>query len=164
MASGITVSVPPSPTATAYSQNIVVGSPIKLALIVGWLLCATFMFVAAHYDKDIASRQGTTTGQIVGHELSNHNRYGYKFRARGHEYSGWKIPLKAEPRIGQYVTVYYDTRNPDESALTDYNDLSDVWAGRAWFVSFCAGFMLLFVFLIERLARGSNALVWPLLG
>jgi hypothetical protein len=136
-----------------------VGSPIKVVLIVGWLLCATFMLVASHYDKDIASRQGTTTGPIVDREPSNHNKYCYKFRARGREYSGWETPLKAEPRIGQSVTVYYDTGNPDESALTDYKDLSEAWAGRAWFISFCAGLMLLFVHLIERLTNDNSQ--WP---
>ena len=40
----------------------------------------------------------------------------------------WENPLRAEPEMGQSVTIHYDTRSPDENALTEYAD-----SGSAWF-------------------------------
>jgi hypothetical protein len=94
------------------------GFSVKCLVIAPWILGATLMLLASQHDKDLASRQAATVGQIVAHEPSNHNRYGYKFRVDGHEYRGWETPLKAEPQIGQSVTIYYDTRSPDENALS----------------------------------------------
>ena len=83
------------------------------------------MMIAAHSDKDVASREQSTTGTVVSHEPRNHNRYGYKFQVSGQDYAGSETPLKAEPKIGQSVTVYFDPMNPTENALTDFAELGD---------------------------------------
>jgi Protein of unknown function (DUF3592) len=137
-------------------NNKVVDFPVKCIVIAPWLLGAALMLVASQHDSDIASRQGTTLGQVVAHEPSNHNRYGYKFRVDGPEYTGWETPTKKEPTVGQSVTIYYDTRSPNENALTDYNELSSAWSARAWSVFFIAGLLLLVIYLTEHLRRRTS--------
>jgi hypothetical protein len=109
------------------------------------------MLFASRHDSDVASRQATTVGQIVAHEPSNHNRYGYTFQVNGHEYTGWETPEKAEPRMGQSVTIYYDARTRDENALTDYSKLNSAWSAQAWVFFFIAGLVFLGIFLTEHL-------------
>ena len=130
--------------------------PVKCIVIAPWLLGAALMLVASQDDSEVASRQGATIGQVMTHEPSNHNRYGYKFRVDGHEYSGWETPTKKEPTVGQSVTIYYDTRSPNENALTDYNELSSAWSARAWGVFFIAGLLFLGIYLTEHL-RGRTS-------
>ena len=142
--------VPISPLAKGY-PNKVVDFPVKCVVIAPWLLGAALMLVASQHDSDVASRQAAAVGQVVVHEPSNHNRYGYKFKVDGHEYSGWETPAKAEPKMGQFVTVYYDVRSPDENALTDYNQLRKAWSARAWGLFFIAGLVFLGIFLTEHL-------------
>jgi Protein of unknown function (DUF3592) len=114
------------------------------------------LLLASQHDKDVASRQAATVGQIVAHEPSNHNRYGYKFQVDGHEYRGWETPLKAEPKIGQSVTIYYDTRSPDENALTDYAESGSAWFARAFGVLFFGALVTFVIYLVERLAHPHN--------
>ncbi len=94
-------------------------------------LLAIGMVIAAHNDSGVASREQSTVGVIVAHEPSNHNRYGYKFQAGGRDYIGWETPLKEEPKIGQSVTLYFDSLQPAENSLTDFAELADIWRGRA---------------------------------
>jgi hypothetical protein len=77
-----------------------------------------------HRDRVIAQRQQTTSGTILTHEPSNHNRYGYNFSVSDKPYSGWHIPEHDEPTIGQRVTVYYDPIDPNTSALDDFGELA----------------------------------------
>jgi hypothetical protein len=72
----------------------------------------------------IAQRQQTTSGTILTHEPSNHNRYGYNFSVSDKPYSGWHVPERDEPTIGQRVTVYYDPIDPNASALDDFGELA----------------------------------------
>jgi hypothetical protein len=95
------------------------------------ILLTIGMVSAAHKDSGVASREQSTVGVIVAHEPSNHNRYGYKFQAGGRDYIGWETPLKEEPKIGQSVTVYFDSLQPAENSLNDFAELADIWRGRA---------------------------------
>jgi Protein of unknown function (DUF3592) len=70
--------------------------------------------------EQISKRQRTTFGTVNTHEPANHNRYGYIFLVAGKQYSGWGHP--SEPRIGQPVTVYYDSQDPSENALSSYDN------------------------------------------
>jgi hypothetical protein len=125
--------------------------PVKCIVIAPWLLGAALMLFASRHDSDVASRQATTVGQVVAHEPSNHDRYGYTFQVNGHEYTGWETPAKAEPRMGQSVTIYYDARTRDENALTDYSKLNSAWSAQAWVFFFIAGLVFLGIFLTEHL-------------
>jgi hypothetical protein len=113
------------------------------------------MFSAVHNDSGVASREQSTVGVIVAHEPSNHNRYGYKFQAGGRDYTGWETPLKEEPKIGQSVTVYFDSLQPAENSLTDFVELADTWRARA---IVALGFTVLFiaVALIMRLVASKT--------
>jgi hypothetical protein len=124
-------------------------SSIKFVLILP-LLAAVVMFFTSRNDSEIASRQATAVGQIVAHEPDNHNRYGYKFRIDGREYTGWETPAKAEPKMGQSVTIYYDASNPDENALTDYTESGAAWSARAWCLFVIAGIAFSGASLAER--------------
>ena len=90
-----------------------------------WILGAVFFLFSAHKYKDVSLREQTTTGTVILHEPENHNRYGFKFEVDGRAYTGWETPLKAEPKIGQSVTVHYDPLNPAENALIDFSERSD---------------------------------------
>jgi len=137
--------------------NRAVDLPVKSIIMAPWLLGAALMLVAAHNDSDVASRQATTVGKIVAHEPSNHNRYGYRFQVEGQVYTGSETPRKAEPRIGQSVTIYYDADNPVENALTDYRELSSDWSERAVAFFFAACIAFVGIFLAERLVPTRSA-------
>jgi hypothetical protein len=123
-------------------------------------LGAIGMMIAAHSDKDVASREQSTTGMIVSHEPRNHNRYGYKFQVSGQHYTGSETPLKAEPRIGQSVTVYFDPLDPAENALTDFAELGDrlfvYGIGVLIFSGFFVGVVLLFDLTISTLVSTKS--------
>jgi hypothetical protein len=95
------------------------------------VMLAIGMVSAAHNDSGVASREQSTVGVIVAHEPSSHNSYGYKFQAGGRDYIGWETPLKEESKLGQSVTVYFDSLQPAENSLTDFAELADIWRGRA---------------------------------
>jgi hypothetical protein len=115
---------------------------------------AVAMAITAHNDGLISSREQSATGTIVSHERQNHNRYGYRFRAEGTEFTGWETPLKAEPKIGQSVKVYFDPQNPAENSLTDFVELADIWRGRGIvLLTFCGVFVAVVVLLDLTVGR-----------
>jgi hypothetical protein len=140
-----------------FSKETAVEFPVKCIVIAPWILGGILMLAAWQHDKDVASRQATTVGRIVAHEPGNHNRYGYTFRIDGREYSGWETPLKAEPKIGQSVTIYYDTRSPDENALAEYAESGSVWLARAWIVVFLSALVSFVIYMAERLTSRRNS-------
>ncbi len=117
------------------------------------------MWIAAHNDATVAARQQSAMGTISSHEPQNHNRYGYRFRVEATYYSGWETPLKAEPKIGQSVKVYFDSQNPAENSLTDFAELAAAWRGRAIVLFImCAAFASAVLALDHRAkSRSSNS-------
>ena len=118
------------------------------------------MLIAAHDDGLVASHERSATGVIVSHEPQSHNRYAYQFEVDGIGFTGWETLLKDEPRIGQQVKVYFDSRNPSENSLTDFSVLSDTWRGRAIvlliFSALFAGSIILFDLTVGK-ARSRRA-------
>lgn len=89
------------------------------------MIFGVLFLVQAHTARQVASREQTANGVIDAHESRNHDRYGYKFRVGQREYRGWEIPQKAEPSMGQSVTVYYDPLDPAKNALIDFAAAGD---------------------------------------
>jgi hypothetical protein len=131
--------------------------PVKCLVLIPSILGAALMLMASQHDKDVASRQAVVVGQIIAHEPSNHNRYGYRFQVGGQEYSGWETPPKAVPKMGQSVTIYYDSRDPSENALTNYPELGGTWLARAWVVLFFGALGSFVIYVVERFARRHNS-------
>lgn len=100
----------------SYLQHLFVLIPFILGAVVLWSISEEY--------SEVARRQQATTGTIVRHEPSNHNRYGYTFKVDGHDYSGWDTPHRTEQSMGQSVRVYYDPLNPATNALTDFHERS----------------------------------------
>jgi predicted metalloprotease with PDZ domain len=93
-------------------------------ITIPWVLGLVFVVHEWRVDRVIAARQQTTQGVITTHEPSNHNQYGYTFKIKGQAYTGWESPKSTELEIGKVVTVYYDPANPNQNALTDFDELS----------------------------------------
>jgi hypothetical protein len=77
--------------------------------------------------------------------MANHNRYGYSFSANGKSYSGWESPRRAEPRIRQSVTIFYDPLDPTRNALTDFAHLETDSLGPVPMLLFGIGTVALFI-------------------
>ena len=89
-----------------------------------WAIGLSFLIYEGLTDRAIAQREKAVQGIITSHEPANHNRYGYTFSANDKSYSGWEIPRRTEPTIGQSVVVYYDPDDPHRNSLTNFADLS----------------------------------------
>lgn len=109
--------------------------------------------LAAHSNREVASRQQTAIGTIVGHEPQNHNRYGFRFHVDAEGYDGWETPGYAKRFIGESVTVYYDPQNPRENSLTDFAILADNQEAMAVGVICLWAIICACAFVIERLLR-----------
>ncbi len=95
----------------------------NLLVALPWVLGVIFLLHDWKADRAIATRQRTTQGVITSHEPANHNRYRYTFSVEGKTFGGWESPKKEELEIGKQVVVYYDPRNPNKNALTDFGEL-----------------------------------------
>jgi hypothetical protein len=96
----------------------------NLLVVLPWTIGVILAVYGWTVDRDIATRQETTQGVITSHEPANHDRYGYVFSVNGKNFSGWGHPRNADQEIGKRVVVYYDPRNPNKSAITDFRELS----------------------------------------
>ncbi|HWX55092.1 MAG TPA: DUF3592 domain-containing protein [Verrucomicrobiae bacterium] len=120
----------------AYEYETPVGKPVashgdrftnpswwNLFAFVPFILLAVFVIRQGVADREVAQREKTIVGTITVHDSANHNRYGYVFVIDGKSYTGWEIPLHAEPVIGQQVLVYYDPMDPNHNALNSFAEL-----------------------------------------
>ena len=127
---------------------------IPAPLIIG----LTFFTYEWYADRVVARREQTTSGTIVTHEPANHQRYGYKFSVNNQTYSGWQVPHDGDQfAIGQVVTVHYDPLDPDNSALVDFDELSDRVSGPLLLMVAVILFLVLFMFERRRVARRSTS-------
>jgi hypothetical protein len=96
------------------------------------LVALAFILVICVYrwsaDSAIASRQATVQGIITAHRTGRlfSEEYGYVFFVNGQGYTGWDRDQKNGLEIGMQTLVYYDIKNPNSSALTDFADSSRV--------------------------------------
>jgi hypothetical protein len=95
----------------------------NLLVVLPWTLGMVLFIHDWKVDKQIAGREQTTQGVIITHEPANHNRYGYMFSVNGKTFNGWESPKKEELAIGKQVVVYFDPRDPNKNALTDFGEL-----------------------------------------
>ena len=95
----------------------------NLLVVLPWAIGAIVFVQEWKVDRDIALREQTAQGLITTYEPSNHNRYGYVFTVNGKNFTGWESPKNEELGIGKRVVVYYDPRNPNKNALTEFRDL-----------------------------------------
>jgi hypothetical protein len=125
---------------------------LSLLILAVLLTVAVTFFVYPWYkDRIVAARQQTASATIVTHEPANHNRYGYSFTANQKTYSGWLVPHDAEQfTVGQLVTVYYDSVDPNNSGLLDFNDVADGDLAPVLPLTVTIGFVALIEFLRRR--------------
>jgi len=97
----------------------------NLLIVLPWAIGLVVTIYGLVNNRTVAQREKSTYGRITAHEAANHNRYGYSFLVNHKSYSGWESPTKAEPYIGQQVTVFYDPLDPTKNALTDFVDQAD---------------------------------------
>jgi hypothetical protein len=127
---------------------------IAAPLIIG----VTFFTYGWYADRVVARREQTTSGTIVAHEPANHDRYGYTFSVNNQTYSGWQVPHDGDHfAIGQVVTVHYDPLDPNNSALVDFDELSDRASAPVPLLVAVILFLVLFMFERRRVARRSTS-------
>jgi Protein of unknown function (DUF3592) len=128
----------------------------NLLVFLPWTLGAILSIHAWNVERAIASREQTTQGVITSHEPANHNRYGYVFSVNGNTFNGWESPKKEELEIGKQVVVYYDPKNPQQNALTDFGELSINSLGPLPLVFFAIGGVAWYISSRRRQNRMSN--------
>ena len=134
--------------------------PLWRMLIIAALLIigVTFFTYGWYADRVVARREQTTSGTIVAHEPSNHDRYGYTFSVNNQTYSGWQVPYDRDQfAVGQVVTVHYDPLNPSNSALVEYHELSYRALAPVPLLIAIILFLVLFMFERRRIARRSTS-------
>jgi Protein of unknown function (DUF3592) len=125
-----------------------------LLITLPWAIGLAFSIYVGLTDHAIAQREQAAQGMIAFHEPANHNGYGYTFSANGKSYSGWDIPTNNEPTVGQQVLVYYDPKDPNKNALSDFGDLTIKSFGPIPLLMFGIGFVALFI--RSRMRRNSG--------
>jgi hypothetical protein len=108
----------------------------------------------------IAAREGTAYGIVIDHGSRRYDYwYSYRFLVNGQYFTGWNSSPNNDHEFGMTVLVYYDSQNPNESALTDFAEMSrnpftslvywwDDHTPRGWLIS---GGFLLFVGVVGTL-------------
>lgn len=127
-----------------------------LLLLIPQLLGVFFLLESGHNYSEIASRERSAAGIIVGHQPSNHNRYEFKFHVDGREYKGSETPLRREPDLGQTVTVYYDSLDPTQNGLSKFSDRSYRRFGPALALLVLAALFALAVIILGSIVAGSR--------
>ena len=133
--------------------------PLWRMLIIAALLIigVTFFTYGWYADRVVARREQTTSGTIVAHEPSNHDRYGYTFSVNNQTYSGWQVPYDRDQfAVGQVVTVHYDPLDPNNSALVDFDELSYRAAAPVPLMVAVILFLALFMYERRRVVRRST--------
>ena len=127
---------------------------IAALLIIG----VTFFTHGWYADRVVARREQTTSGTIVAHEPSDHDRYGYTFSENNQTYSGWQVPYDRDQfAVGQVVTVHYDPLNPSNSALVEYHELSYRALAPVPLLVAIILFLVLFMYERRRVGRRSTS-------
>jgi hypothetical protein len=98
---------------------------VYLVVLIPVVLGAFFLMNSAQEASEVARRQQVTTGVLVAHKLSNHDRWEYQFQVEAHGYSGLDRVRTGTPRIGQAVTIYYDPLDPTTNGLVTFKERSD---------------------------------------
>jgi Protein of unknown function (DUF3592) len=123
------------------------------------VVAVTFFIYPWYKDRAVAARQQTTSGTIVAHEPSNHDRYGYTFSVNQKTYSGWQVPYNdVQFTVGQVVTVHYDPLDPTNSALVGFSEFDGV-EGPVLLLFAAIPFVALIEFLRRRAKRKSTGLI-----
>lgn len=119
-----------------------------LLKVTPWVLGLAFLLQDWSTDRQVATRQQTTSGIVIAHQPTNHDRYGYKFQVNGRTYTGWQSPMKGnELAIGKQVTVFYDPQDPWKNSLTDFHDVSTAQLGPAGILTIMIGAAAIIIFL-----------------
>ena len=96
------------------------------------IVCFPFVFLllatlpGAHSKGVAAKYEKSTSGIIDQMELNTHGQYRYHFAVDGKQYTHVDNVASREDAVpGHTVTVYYDSRDPDTSGLTEFQASSD---------------------------------------
>jgi hypothetical protein len=122
----------------------------NLLVVLPWAIGFVLMVNEWRTDSQIAARQRTTSGVITAHDPANHDQYGYKFELEGKSYTGWEGPKGRELAITKTVMVYYDPKNPNKNALTDFHELATASVGPVPLTLFGIGAVAVFIFYRRR--------------
>jgi hypothetical protein len=126
-------------------------------MVLPWALGAVLSIHEWKVDRDVATREQTTQGVITSHEPANHNQYGSAFSVKGKNFSGWESPNKDELEIGKKVLVYYDPRNPNKNAITDFRELETSSVGPVPMMLFGIGAVARLIRTRRRKGRTGDA-------
>ena len=121
-----------------------------LLMLFPWMIGTVLSIRAWRVKLDTGLHQETVRGTIIGHEPRNHNSYGYEFLVHGRTFKGWDSPLDYEPTLGQEVTVYFDSRDPNSNALTDFSQLAMRDLGPVPLTVLGTGLLVLFIAVRRR--------------
>ena len=121
---------------------------VYLVVLIPGTLGGLFLINSAHGDSEIASRERRAAGIIVGHQPSIHNRYEYRFRVEGRDYTGWETPLWKDPQVGDSVGVYFDPLDPTQNGVTDFAARSGRSLGQGIALLVLSGILGLAIFVV----------------
>ena len=89
-----------------------------------WVVATVFLVHDSRAKSAIAPRQHIAVGTITDRPPRGHNEHEYVFSVAGVSYRGWDSPEEGSSHVGNWVTVYYDSRDPNTNALVAYADRS----------------------------------------
>jgi hypothetical protein len=133
--------------------NLLVCLPLALGLV----RCLDLW----NFDRTVASRERSVPGFVTVHDTENHNRYSYSFVVDGKSYTGWEIPQYTEPALGQQVLVHYDPVNPENNALTDFEELTSRSLGPVPILGVGIGAVAAAIFIRRRQFKKSQRMAKP---
>lgn len=92
-----------------------------LFLMILWLYAVIGMVLPLMANHQIALREKTTTGAIVGHDAANRHTSVYVFSIDKNVYTGQEVGSE-HTKIGEQVVVYYDPDDPEKNRLKDFEE------------------------------------------
>lgn len=92
-----------------------------LILLIPWLYAVIGIVWAFVANQQIALREKTTTGAIVGHDASDRHTSVYVFSMDKNVHTGQEVGSE-HTKIGEQVVVYYDPDDPEKNRLKDFEE------------------------------------------
>jgi hypothetical protein len=90
----------------------------------------------------LAAREQMASARIVRQKVEGGTRssstiWTYSFQAMGREFQNDALRYRSSDAVGQFITVYYDPRNPRRSSDIDFAELAEM--SRFEFLCFAVG-------------------------
>jgi hypothetical protein len=95
-----------------------------LILAVPILIGMAASISSAYENQEVARREKTADGIVTAYEPSNFNLCIFTFEFLGHTFEGAGRPPSGTTTVGQRVTVFFDTNDPQTNSLEDFSSAS----------------------------------------